>query len=326
MVNVLDQYVSDRVSLYNGDSVEVLKGLPDNCIHYAIFSPPFSSLYTYSNSDRDMGNSASDEQFNTHFKFLIRELARVIMPGRLVSVHCMDIPKMKSRDGVIGLKDFPGEIIRDFEAAGFIYHSRVVVWKDPLVEATRTKALGLMHKQLCKDSAMCRNGLPDYVVTFRKPGDNPEPVAHEDGLKRFYGENEPEGVKTLRPQSDPELVEAKKKYNTTPIYSHQVWRRYASPVWMDIRQSNTLNRAAARDEKDERHICPLQLDLIARCLELWTNPDDIVLDPFAGIGSVPVVALQMGRRAMGFELKDSYYNQMVLNCKKEETHHDENQL
>ena len=309
MVNVLDQYVSDRVSLYNGDSVEVLKGLPDNCIHYSIFSPPFSSLYTYSNSDRDMGNSASDAQFNTHFKFLIRELARVIMPGRLVSVHCMDIPKMKSRDGVIGLKDFPGEIIRDFEAAGFIYHSRVVVWKDPLVEATRTKALGLMHKQLCKDSSMCRNGLPDYVVTFRKPGDNPEPIPHDDGLKRFYGADEPEGVKTLAPQPEP-----------APIYSHQVWRRYASPVWMDIRQSNTLNKAAARDEKDERHICPLQLDLIARCLELWTNPNDIVLYPFAGIGSVPVVALQMGRRGLGFELKESYYKQMVLNCKEEENH------
>lgn len=312
MVNVLDQYVSDRVSLYNGDSVEVLKGLPDNSIHYAIFSPPFSSLYTYSNSDRDMGNSASDAQFNTHFKFLIRELARVIMPGRLVSVHCMDIPKMKSRDGVIGIKDFPGEIIRDFEAVGFIYHSRVVVWKDPLVEATRTKALGLMHKQLCKDSSMCRNGLPDYVVTFRKPGDNPEPIPHDDSLKRFYGDDEPEGVKTLAPQPEPK-----------PIYGHQVWRRYASPVWMDIRQSNTLNKAAARDEKDERHICPLQLDLIARCLELWTNPDDIVLDPFAGIGSVPVVALQMGRRALGFELKESYYKQMVLNVKKEENH-DEN--
>lgn len=227
-------------------------------------------------------------------------------------VHCMDIPKMKSRDGVIGLKDFPGEIIRDFEAAGFIYHSRVVVWKDPLVEATRTKALGLMHKQLCKDSSMCRNGLPDYVVTFRKPGDNPEPIPHDDGLKRFYGDDEPEGVKTLAPQPEPK-----------PIYSHQVWRRYASPVWMDIRQSNTLNKAAARDEKDERHICPLQLDLIARCLELWTNPDDIVLDPFAGVGSVPVVALQMGRRALGFELKESYYKQMVLNVKKEENH-DEN--
>ena len=315
---VLDQYVSRRVSLYHGDSVEILKGLPDNSIHYSLFSPPFSSLYTYSNSDRDMGNSANDAQFYTHFGYLIHELARVLMPGRLVSVHCMDIPKMKSRDGVIGLKNIPGEIIRAFEAEGFIYHSRVVVWKDPLVEATRTKALGLMHKQLCKDSAMCRMGLPDYVLTFRKSGENPEPVAHPDGLDRFYGDNEPDGVKGPRPAPDTELVEAKKKYNTDPVYSHQVWRRYASPVWMDIRQSNTLNKAAAREEKDERHICPLQLDLIARCLELWTNPDDIVLDPFAGIGSVPVMALRMGRRAMGFELKDSYYTQMVLNCKEEE--------
>lgn len=316
--NVLDQYVSDRVSLYNGDSIEILRGLPDGSVHYSIFSPPFSSLYTYSNSDRDMGNSSGDEEFYTHFGYLITELARVIMPGRLVSVHCMDIPRMKSRDGVIGIKDFPGEIIRAFEATGFIYHSRVVVFKDPLVEATRTKALGLMHKQLCKDSAMCRMGLPDYVLTFRKPGDNPEPVAHPDGLDRFYGDNEPEGRKIIRPDPDPELVNAKQKYNMEPVYSHQVWRRYASPVWMDIRQSNTLNRAAARDDKDERHICPLQLDLIARCLELWSNPDDIVLDPFAGIGSVPVVALQMGRRALGFELKESYYQQMLINCKQEE--------
>ena len=316
--NVLDQYVSDRVSLYNGDSIEILRGLPDGSVHYSIFSPPFSSLYTYSNSDRDMGNSSGDDEFYTHFGYLITELARVIMPGRLVSVHCMDIPRMKSRDGVIGIKDFSGEIIRAFESAGFIYHSRVVVFKDPLVEATRTKALGLMHKQLCKDSAMCCMGLPDYVLTFRKPGDNPEPVTHPDGLDRFYGDNEPEGRKIIRPDPDPDLVDAKQKYNTEPVYSHQVWRRYASPVWMDIRQSNTLNRAAARDDKDERHICPLQLDLIARCLELWTNPNDIVLDPFAGIGSVPVVALQMGRRALGFELKASYYQQMLINCKQEE--------
>lgn len=316
--NVLNQYISDRVSLYNGDSIEILRGLPDGSVHYSIFSPPFSSLYTYSNSDRDMGNSSGDDEFYTHFRYLITELARVIMPGRLVSVHCMDIPRMKSRDGVIGIKDFPGEIIRAFESAGFIYHSRVVVFKDPLVEATRTKALGLMHKQLCKDSAMCRMGLPDYVLTFRKPGDNPEPVAHPDGLDRFYGEDEPEGRKIIHPDPDPVLVDAKQKHNTEPVYSHQVWRRYASPVWMDIRQSNTLNRAAARDDKDERHICPLQLDLIARCLELWTNSDDIVLDPFAGIGSVPVVALQMGRRALGFELKESYYQQMLINCKQEE--------
>ncbi len=293
---ILNQSIGEKYSCYHGDSVEVLKGIPDNSIHYSIFSPPFASLYTYSNSDRDMGNSKDDNEFYEHFKYLIKELYRVIMPGRLVSFHCMDIPMMKSRDGVIGLKDFPGELIKLFTDAGFIYHSRVVVWKDPLVEATRTKALGLMHKQLCKDSSMCRNGLPDYLITMRKPGENPEKITHENGLTTFYGENEP----------DP----------SEGVYSHNVWRRYANPVWADIRQSNTLNKKNARDDKDERHICPLQLDLIARCIELWSNPNDIVLDPFGGIGSTNHVALEMGRRAMGIELKESYYNLMVENSKE----------
>ena len=310
---ILNQNISDLYSCYHGDSVEVLKGIPNDSIHYSIFSPPFASLYTYSNSDRDMGNSKDDEEFYNHFKYLVKELYRVLMPGRLISFHCMDIPMMKSRDGVIGLKDFPGELIRLFTEAGFIYHSRVVVWKDPLVEATRTKALGLMHKQLCKDSSMCRNGLPDYLITMRKPGENPEKITHEDGLDRFFGEDEPDGIKGERPKPDQELYDKKVKYNTTPVYSHQVWRRYASPVWMDIRQSNTLNRQHARDDKDERHICPLQLDLIARCIELWTNPNDIVLDPFGGIGSTNHVALDMGRRAVSIELKESYYNVMVKN-------------
>lgn len=312
-MDILDQIQRQKYALYNGDSVDVIKGFPDNSIHYSVFSPPFISLYTYTDSDRDMSNNHSDAEFYENFQYLIKELYRVLMPGRLVSVHCMDIPKMKSRDGVIGLKDFPGQIIRNFEKAGFIYHSRVAVWKDPLVEATRTKALGLLHKQICKDSAMCRMGLPDYVVTFRKPGDNPEPCAHPDGFNRFFGENEPEGVKTLRPEPDPQLVAEKKKYNTKPIYSHQVWRRYASPIWTDIRQSNTLNKAAARGDGDERHICPLQLDLIARCIELWSNPGDIVFDPFMGIGSVPCTAVVMGRRGLGFELKKSYYTQAVKN-------------
>lgn len=290
---ILNQNISDLYSCYHGDSVEVLKGIPNDSIHYSIFSPPFASLYTYSNSDRDMGNSKDDEEFYNHFKYLIKELYRVLMPGRLISFHCMDIPMMKSRDGVIGLKDFPGELIRLFTEAGFIYHSRVVVWKDPLVEATRTKALGLMHKQLCKDSSMCRNGLPDYLITMRKPGENPEKITHENGLTTFYGEDGP----------NPE----------EGVYSHNVWRRYANPVWADIRQSNTLNKQHARDDKDERHICPLQLDLIARCIELWTNPNDIVLDPFGGIGSTNYVALDMGRRAMSIELKESYYNVMVEN-------------
>ena len=323
-MEVLNQLINDRFAMYNGDSVEVLKGLPDGSVHYSMFSPPFSSLYVYSNSDRDMGNSATDGEFWQHFTYLISELYRVIMPGRLVSVHCMDLPLTKSRDGVIGMKDFPGDIIRAFQHAGFVMHSRVTIWKDPLIEATRTKALGLLHKQIIKDSAMCRMGAPDYIITFRKPGDNPEPIAHPEGFTRFFGQEEPEGIRGIdRPTPDPELYDKKQKHNTGPIYSHQVWRRYANPVWADIRQTNTLNYKAARDNKDERHICPLQLDTVARCIELWSNPDDIVLDPFAGIGTVPVMALRMGRRALGFELKESYYNQSIINL-QEELNHDEN--
>lgn len=263
-----------------------------------------------------MGNSASDNEFYEHFKFLISELYRVTMPGRLLSFHCMDLPMMKSRDGVIGLKDFPGELIRMFTDAGFIYHSKVTIWKDPLVEATRTKALGLLHKQICKDSSMCRQGLPDYLVTMRKPGENPELIAHPEGFESYIGEDEPEGAKIERPQPDAEKYEKKEKYNDVPVYSHQVWRKYASPVWMDIRQSNTLNGKSAREEQDERHICPLQLDVIARGINLWTNENNIVLDPFAGIGSSNYVALKMGRRTIGVELKENYYNLALENVEK----------
>lgn len=315
-MEILNQKIDDRYAMYNGDCVEVLKGITDNSIHYSIFSPPFASLYTYSNSDRDMGNSASDNEFYEHFKFLITELYRVTMPGRLLSFHCMDLPMMKSRDGVIGLKDFPGELIRMFTEAGFIYHSKVTIWKDPLVEATRTKALGLLHKQICKDSSMCRQGLPDYLVTMRKPGENPELIAHPEGFDSYIGEDEPEGAKIERPQPDAEKYEKKEKYNEVPVYSHQVWRKYASPVWMDIRQSNTLNGKSARDEQDERHICPLQLDVITRGINLWTNENDIVLDPFAGIGSSNYVALKMGRRTIGVELKENYYNLAIDNVEK----------
>lgn len=315
-MEILNQKIDDRYAMYNGDCVEVLKGITDNSIHYSIFSPPFASLYTYSNSDRDMGNSASDNEFYEHFKYLISELYRVTMPGRLLSFHCMDLPMMKSRDGVIGLKDFPGELIRMFTEAGFIYHSKVTIWKDPLVEATRTKALGLLHKQICKDSSMCRQGLPDYLVTMRKPGENPELIAHPEGFDSYIGEDEPEGAKIERPQPDAEKYEKKEKYNEVPVYSHQVWRKYASPVWMDIRQSNTLNGKSARDEQDERHICPLQLDVIARGINLWTNENDIVLDPFAGIGSSNYVALKMGRRTIGVELKENYYNLAIDNVEK----------
>lgn len=312
-INAINQVITDEYALYQGDCVELTRGLPDNSIHYSIFSPPFSSLYTYSNSERDMGNSRNDDEFFEHFRYLIRELYRITIPGRLVSFHCMDVPAMKSRDGYIGLKDFPGDLLRAFESAGFIYHSRVAIWKDPLIEATRTKALGLMHKQIVKDSAMCRQGLPDYLITVRKPGDNPEPISHPDGFTKYVGDDEPNA-----PIKEPELKDSRKHRFVSmakldPIYSHHVWRRYASPVWMDIRQTNTLQYRSAREEKDEKHICPLQLDVIARALELWSNPGDVVLSPFTGIGSEGYQALKMGRRFVGVELKESYYKIAVNN-------------
>lgn len=277
-MNVLEQVIENKYAIYNGDSCEIVRAIPDNSIHYTIFSPPFASLYTYSNSDRDMGNSKGDDEFYNHFIFLAKELYRVTMPGRLLSFHCMDLPLMKERDGVIGLKDFPAIIRKIFEDCGFIYHSKVTIWKNPVTEMQRTKALGLLHKQIRKDSAMNRQGIPDYIVTMRKPGDNPERISH-----------------------------------TPETFPVDVWQNYASPVWMDIRQSDTLQKKSAREDKDERHICPLQLEVIQRCIELWTNPNDIVLDPFAGIGSVPYTAVKMGRRGIGVELKESYYKQAVNN-------------
>ena len=284
-MNVLDQVIKNKYALYNGDSCEITKEIPDNSIHYTLFSPPFASLYTYSNSDRDMGNSKGDDEFYEHFVFLAKELYRITMPGRLLSFHCMDLPLMKERDGVIGLKDFPSIIRQVFEDCGFIYHSKVTIWKNPVTEMQRTKALGLLHKQIRKDSTMNRQGIPDYIVTMRKPGDNPERVAHT--------------------------------HETFPV---DVWQNYASPVWMDIRQSDTLQKKSARDDKDERHICPLQLEVIQRCIELWTNPNDIVFDPFGGIGSTAYVALTLGRRAISSELKESYFKQMKGNVEEALNH------
>ena len=278
-VNVIAQDVTDRYALYNGDSCEVLKAIPSNSIHYSIFSPPFASLYTYSNSDRDLGNCSDTDTFYKQFEYIVSELYRVLMPGRLLSFHCMDLPLSKERDGIIGLRDFRGELIKVFEKCGFVLHSQVCIWKDPVTAMQRTKAIGLLHKQLKKDSALSRQGIPDYLVTMRKPGDNPEPVTH-----------------------------------TNESFPVAVWQRYASPVWMDINQSDTLQRESAREEKDEKHICCLQLGVIRRALNLWTNPGDVVLTPFLGIGSEAYVALQMGRKAVGIELKGSYYKQAVANC------------
>ena len=278
-INVISQVVTDRYALYNGDSCEVLKGIPDNSIHYSIFSPPFASLYTYSNSERDLGNCRTTSEFYEQFMFIVSELYRVLMPGRLISFHCMDLPLSKERDGIIGIRDFRGELIKVFENAGFVLHSQVCIWKDPVTAMQRTKAIGLLHKQIKKDSCMSRQGIPDYLVTMRKPGENPEPVTHTN--------------------------------ETFPV---AVWQRYASPVWMDINPSDTLQASSAREEKDERHICPLQLGVIRRALNLWTNRNDIVLTPFLGIGSEAFVSIEMGRRAIGCELKTSYYNQAVANC------------
>lgn len=265
-------------TLNHGDCVEVVRAMEPDTIDYTIFSPPFASLYTYSNSDRDMGNCQDDEEFMHHFKFLIGELLRVTKPGRLLSFHCMNLPTTKFRDGFIGIKDFRGDLIRAFMDAGWIFHSEVCIWKDPVTAMQRTKALGLLHKQIKKDSSLSRMGIPDYLVTMRKPGDNPEPVTHTD--------------------------------ETFPVSK---WQRYASPVWMDINATRTLQYMNARDGDDERHICPLQLDVIERSMELWSNPGDLVLSPFTGIGSEGHVALTIGRRFVGAELKESYFNMACRN-------------
>jgi hypothetical protein len=286
-----DVKTGDRWTAHLGDCVDVARSLETESVHMSVFSPPFASLYTYSDMDRDMGNSRSYDDFHMHFGFLVDELYRITKPGRMVAFHCMNLPAMKERDGYIGLKDFRGHLIKLFEDRGFIFHSEHCIWKDPLVEATRTKAIGLMHKQLCKDSTMSRAGIPDYLIAMRKPGENTERVAHQNGLDYFVGEDGP-------------------KHG---VLSHERWRRYASPVWMDIDQSNTLQHESAREEKDERHICPLQLDVIERALWLWSNPMDLIFSPFMGIGSEGYVSLKMGRRFVGSELKRSYWEQACRN-------------
>ena len=282
---VKDSEIGKNFALFCGDSAEVLKGIPNDSIHYIIYSPPFQSLYVYSNSDRDLGNCRTPNEFYEQFSFIGKELYRVLMPGRLMSFHCMNLPTSKERDGFIGIRDFRGELIKFFQDMGFIYHSEVCIFKDPVTAMQRTKALGLLHKQIKKDSCMSRMGIPDYVVTFRKPGENPERVTHTN-------------------ESYPVI---KWQHVASPI-----WDEYASPVWWDINKSDTLNGKLAREENDERHICPLQLPVIERCIELWSNPGDIVLDPFSGIGSTGYQALLMGRKYVGIELKESYYN---LPCK-----------
>ena len=273
-----------RWTLKLGDCVDEVGKIPTESIHYTIYSPPFASLYTYSNSDRDMGNCKDTDQFYEHYKFLVKELFRVTMPGRLTSFHCMDLPTSKIRDGIIGLRDFRGELIRIHQDAGWVYHSGVTIWKDPVTAMQRTKAIGLLYKQLKKDSHLSRQGIPDYLITMRKPGENPEPISH-----------------------------------TPEDFPVDLWQRYASPVWMDINPNETLQYRSARENEDERHICPLQLEVIRRALKLWSNPGDSVLSPFAGIGSEGYEALRAGRKFIGIELKESYWNCAVKNLKMAES-------
>ncbi len=278
-----DEYATDTASgegwtLHLGDCVDVVKAMPSDSVHYSIFSPPFSSLYTYSASDRDLGNCRHDDVFMEHFGFVVKDLYRVLMPGRLLSFHCMNLPTSKQHHGYIGIRDFRGDLIRLFQSVGFIFHSEVVIWKDPVTAMQRTKALGLLHKQLKKDSCMSRQGIPDFLVTMRKPGENQERVEH-----------------------------------TADDFPVQIWQNYASPVWMDINPSDTLQFRSAREHNDERHICPLQLEVIERALKMWTNPGDVVLSPFAGIGSEGYCSIQSGRKFIGAELKRSYWAQAARN-------------
>lgn len=285
-MDILNQVIGNGYQLINGDTCEVIRAFPDESVHCEIYSPPFSSLYTYSNSDRDLGNSKDDAQFFEHFRFITTELFRILKPGRIMAVHCMNIPTSKEKDGFIGLKDFRGGLIREFQEVGFIYHGEITIWKDPVTQMQRTKALGLLHKQIKKDSCMSRMGLPDYIILMRKPGINTEPVTHTN---------------ETYPVSEWQQV-------ASPIWDYEF-----SPVWWDINQSDTLNVQAARDGRDERHICPLQLPVIERLVNLYTNPNDIVFTPFMGIASEVYQSVKMGRRGIGIELKGSYFKCAVEN-------------
>jgi DNA modification methylase len=267
-------YQGDSWAIYLADCIEIMNGLPEGIVDLAVFSPPFSDLFVYSDSERDMGNCDSHDEFMQHYDYFTRALLRVLKPGRVACVHCSDLPARKSKDGFIGLHDFGGDLIRAHRDAGWIYHARCTIWKDPVIEMQRTKALGLLYKQLKKDSSRSRVGMPDYMLFFRKDGDNPDPVTH-----------------------DPEDL---------PV---SMWQELASPVWMEVNQTKVLNGRQAKGEQDERHICPLQLDVIERCITLYSNPGDLVLDPFNGIGSTGYQAVKMGRRYLGVELKPEYARQ-----------------
>lgn len=300
---VAAQKITDKFAIYNGDCIEVLPTLPKDSVDISLYSPPFSGLYNYSSDDQDMSNCKSDEEFLRHYEFLVEQIARVTKPGRMTVVHCADVPRAKQT-----LYDLPGEIIRLHEKHGFQYHARYAIWKEPLTVAIRTRALGLTHRQIVKDSSLCGNAGADYIVALRKRGENKVAIAHPVGLSSYAGEREiPEGfAKKFANWDDPQ----------TNKLAHWIWQQYASSMWDDIRVSRVLPYRAARDPEDEKHVHPLQLDVIERCLTLWSNPGDVCLTPFMGVGSEVYGALCLGRRGIGIELKASYYRQAVKNLQE----------
>lgn len=285
-VRCLDENHGDAYAIYQGDCVDVMRQMPADCIDFSIYSPPFGSLFVYSDSVADMGNS-TDAEFAEHYAFQVREKLRITKPGRLTAVHCSDLPMTKWKDGAVGIKDFSGQIISIHERAGWVYHSRRTIWKCPVVEMTRTKHVGLLYKQLRKDSAKSRGGMPDYLLTFVKPGENAEPIEH-----------------------------------TPDDFPLERWQEWASPVWMTVDQTNVMNVKMAREQRDEKHLCPLQLDVIERALILWSNPKDVILSPFMGIGSEGAMALRHNRSFIGIELKQSYFRQACANLSGEENQTD----
>lgn len=282
----------------------MLKDIPDESVHFGIHSPPFANLYIYSDSEADMGNCATDEEFFTHYAFAIREMFRVTQRGRLAAVHCKDLPRYANVYGTTGLIDFPGACIQEFELAGWVFHSRITIWKCPVIERERTNNNGLLHKTVKRDSSQLRQGMADYLLVFRKP---PQPgtlladipVERPKGFRRYVGTLDPESLEHPSPFA---------RKGGSRDKSISIWRRYAEPVWWDIQQTNVLQFKNARDPRDERHICPLQLDVIERAIEIWSLPEEVVLSPFAGIGSEGYVAIKTGRKFLGIELKESYYD------------------
>lgn len=306
---VLEQLITDQYALYLGDCMEVMPSLPDGSIHLSVYSPPFAGLYQYTSSERDLSNSRSYEEFFAHYEFVVRELARVTMPGRMTAVHCMDIPTGNTgRDSII---DFPGDIIRLHERSGWKYTARYCVWKEPFAVRMRTMMKGLAHQTIVEDASRCVNASADYLLLFRREGLNPVPIEHPHGLTSYAGERPvPHELNRYRGWTGKQ---------TENRYSHWIWRQYASAFWDDVRVDRVLPYQEARDEEDERHVHPLQLDVIERTLVLWSNPGERVLTPFMGVGSEVFSAVEQGRLGIGVELKPSYYRQAVKNLRALET-------